>query len=112
MAECNFKDRVIQKLGCAPEAYEKAVFRHCLHSHAVLLAQIFYWLSPGMFEKDMYLIQRSATAKTVEEVCDHVKSFRHIHNNEHERVFHDLLNIRVSGRKMIRLAEQVLEDQT
>lgn len=101
-----FRQAATEHLRCPPEAYEARIFSRCLYRHAKFVA----WALPArFFEDDRYLIGRSANACTVAEIVETVNSVRNA--AAHDETFKDMLKLRISGRKLIRLAEQVLSKQ-
>lgn len=90
------------KLGCRPEEFDKVIFRRCLFPHA----RVFSWVLPRTaFAADWLLIRDAAGAHSFREVIQTVNDHRYIHP-EDETTMH-ALKIRISGRKLIRLAKEI-----
>lgn len=101
-APVDFRSLAAAHFHCAPEAVEKAVFRHCLYFRARFVS----WLLPrGAFAEDWQLIRAVAGTKSLEELVTVVNRFRDVRPDE-ESLMH-LFKLRISGKKLIRLADEV-----
>ena len=110
MVNASFKEAVCAKFGCPAEQYEEAVFRRCLHWQARGPAWLLRMLSRKAFKDDFELIRSVAKAQNEEEVRRTVNAHRDVRPDE-EPLLH-LFNIRVSGRSIIHLAQELFPKQT
>lgn len=98
----SFRELGIASFGCQPETFEKMLFRRTLYLHARILS----WILPKTaFAPDWLLIRDVATARTLQEIVLAVNDHRYIHP-EDETTMH-ALKIRISGRKLIRVAREI-----
>lgn len=107
MDEQCFRDAVVERLGCKTEDYETAVLWHCLYSDSTFIPRQLWRLNPSYFDPDLDLIRQLGNVRRF-------RDFEHIVNhyrkeNSPQGFFRGALNIRVSGKKLIKLAARVFK---
>ncbi len=100
-----FREAVCRKFGCAPEAYPETVFSHCLYPHAAGSVKLIRWLKPDYFAADFELIHQIATVTEMRQVRAEVENHRY--HNPSATLLRRFLRIRLSGRRVIQLADQI-----
>lgn len=100
-----FKDAVCVRFGCSEQQYERVAFRRCLHWQGRLTVWFIRLFSRQAFEGDFTLIRSVGKAQSVEEMVRTINIFRDV-APEDEPLLH-LFKIRVSGRKLIQLAQEL-----
>lgn len=98
-----FADAFAAQFQCSSADFKPAAFRRCLYRRAWLLA----WLLPRrFFEADWVLLDAAASATSVEQVVQTIRNFCRLQAGG-ETIRHRL-KLRLSGRKLIALATQLL----
>jgi hypothetical protein len=100
-----FRAACCDRFRCPEDRFERAVFFHCLHGHAVVPARIIYFLHPTAFSWDFELIRYVATATSLVEFEQEAN--RYVQNSPPSGFLHGALRIRVSGQKLMNLGRDV-----
>jgi hypothetical protein len=105
----SFREAVCQHFRCAPEAYERTVFRRCLYRHAVWPALLLHQFSPDYFRLDFELIRVVASMTDTEQVWAEVR----LHRAEHPPVgfLRRNLRLRVSFQRLLDLSTHLFAEQ-
>ena len=106
MARQKFQLLACQRFNCPPSEYEARVFGKCLYWHARLLAPVVQRLSPDFFVEDFKFIRYLGESTGLREVGVDLLNFRAA-NLGKPSFWRTGLKIRVSGRKVSRLAQQL-----
>lgn len=109
MGRATFAEAVCKYLGCEPAEYEAAVLWRCLRGNPLGLAKLVWAIQPTYFEPDLRLIHQLAGIQRFSEIEKRVNYYRHDHPPA--GVCRNLLGLRVSGMKIIRLAARAFEAQ-
>ena len=102
----SFRKGVCKTLGCSHVGYAEAVFRHCLYPHASLPARVLRSFNPALFASDFELIRLVAEVSDLRDLRKEVESHRYAHRAP--GFLRGYLRIRLSGRRLIQLAQQAL----
>ena len=108
-----FRDLVCQHFRCTQERYEEVVFRQCVYRHAAGIARLIRWCSPNYFEyyfqSDLLLIRFAANATGAASLLTEIRC----HRAEHPptALLHRFLRVRLSGRRLLDLGDQLLSPQ-
>ncbi|HTA30314.1 MAG TPA: hypothetical protein VK731_07500 [Candidatus Cybelea sp.] len=103
MPRVPFKTLYCEKFKCAPDDYEERVFRRSLFWHARLLAPLLRTITPGFFVEDFKFIRYLGEALDARQAKVDVMDFKDT-DRKNWRLLHTGLKIRVSHRKVRRLA--------
>jgi hypothetical protein len=106
-APYNFKTAFCARFEYQQEHFEKRVFWDSMHPEIKILAFLISCLRPSFFRSDLDCIRSIATAETKDEVRAIVRSLR-FDPNFNRGFFRGFLRVRVSGRRLTRLANKVL----
>ena len=107
----NFKTAFCARFEFPQENFERRVFWNALHPQAKPLALLIRFLRPNFFHSDFDCIRSVATAETKQEVCAIINSLQY--DPAFKRgFFRGLLRIRISGRRLTRLAAKVLSGES
>lgn len=111
--------QIVQKMSFA-EAWAKAnpdssrnfvegVFWETLYPHARFFARFIFPIWQGYFANDLEMIQRIGTATSVREVRLEIDNCRYQHREF--GLLRKLFKIRVSGRRLVSLAYEVMHQE-
>jgi hypothetical protein len=89
---------------CAGQNFSRTVFRATLYRHALLVAPLLAWT--GHFAVDYELIAACGEARTMREIHECIVD--HGHHPKNVGVLRRVFRIRVSARRLQRLARQYL----
>jgi hypothetical protein len=103
----NVKAGFCERYGCAPDEFERRVFWRCLYRHALPLAGVIWACNPEFFKTDLQAIRLIGTATSAREVLAEVNSLRDDPRTR-SRFLRESLRIRISGKRLLRLAAAVL----
>jgi len=103
----NFKTAFCARFEYPLENFEKRVFWNAMHPEIKPLAFLINFLRPGFFRSDLDCIRSVAAAETKEEVRAIVNSLQ-FDPTFKQGFFRGLLGVRISGRRLTRLAGKVL----
>jgi len=106
VARKEFQLLICQRFNCSASEYEEKVFRECLYWHARLLSRVLRLLKPSFFAEDFKFINYLGASTGFREVSADLKNFRDA-NAAESSFWRATLRIRVSGRKVSRLAQQL-----
>lgn len=106
MSGRTLRETFCQHHKCAPADFERKVFWRCLYRHAVPLASVLRALDPAFFEEDATMIRQVGFATDLREVDASLKDYHYV-NHARRHWLRTGLRIRVSGRRVRHLAEQV-----
>lgn len=104
--EQNFRNLFCQRFDCPERAYERSVFWRCLYRHALPAAALIYWAAPEVFREDFELI-REVGAMTDSEIIKREVNCFYGRNVRHKTWIRTTLLIRVSGKRLLRLKNQI-----
>ena len=106
MARLTFKSLFCEKFGCSPEQYEELAFRMFLFPHARFLAPVIRIFRRDFFRDDFNFIRYLGESLDVRQAKVDVLDFKDV-GRKNWRLLHTGLRIRVSHRKVRRIAFQV-----
>lgn len=92
---------------CPDLAFERAVFWHSLHRHAVPLAWLLRWLRPAFFREDDQLIQQVGRDRSLEEVAEDIEHFQY-GNRVHSHWLRTGLRMHIAPQRLAALARRCL----
>ena len=98
-----FKELFCETFQCPPEKYEARALRRLLHDHAKFLLLLPRRTSSSVFRDDFKLLRDLGEAVDFREVAAMMDEFR-LSTVLHRNLLRRTLKIRLSGRKIIRLA--------
>jgi hypothetical protein len=107
----SFKMAFCEVFGCSSERYETKVFWRCLYLHSLPLAIICCVICPSIFAKDRQLISTVANLSEMRELMAEADSFASEIRMDRKILRHRLY-LRISGRKLVKLAASVFRDTT
>jgi hypothetical protein len=96
--------------GCPTADFEKRAFKKCLYAHARFLAPFLRVVRPHFFDRDRTFIEYLGTTTNLLDVTDAASHFHDKVGLEAGFCF-NVLKIRVSGSKAIRLAGKLFGEQ-
>lgn len=105
-----FRDAVCQRYGCSPRQYEKVVFRRVMFWRTRfmgLFAGIFY---PDFHFQERNLIRQVGNNTTLGEMQNDIDFYQHKYVSGSLR--RDALGIRLSGKKLMRVARDAFNGGT
>lgn len=103
----NLEERYCAAHKCTAEQFLETAFWECLHRRAVPLAHLMMALNSGYFAADRELIASIAKARTLAQVDEELMAFSF--DLRSVTWLRTGLNIRISGKRVIRLAGRYLE---
>jgi hypothetical protein len=103
----NFKTAFCARFEYPQENFEQRVFWNAMHPEAKPLAWLIRWLRPNFFASDLDCIRSIATAESKGEVRAIINSLQYDPSFK-KGFFRGSLRIRISGRRLTRLAARVL----
>jgi len=103
----NFKTAFCSRFEHPQEHFEQRVFWNALHPEAKPLAWLIRWLRPNFFASDLDCIRSIATAESKGEVRAIINSLQYDPTFK-KGFIRGRLRIRISGRRLTRLAARVL----
>jgi hypothetical protein len=103
----NFKTAFCARFEYQQEHFEQRVFWDAVHPEIKIVAFLISFFRPSFFRSDLDCIRSIATAETKQEVHVIVSSLR-FDPNFNRGFFRGFLRVRVSGRRLTRLANKVL----
>jgi len=83
------------------------LFWRCFYPRAVFPARLIQFVNPDYFEPDLRALRHVGNAGTVTHLLAEVNSFRADYRMR-SRFLHDVLRIRISGKRILRLASEVM----
>ena len=101
-----FEEKFCQAHGCRLEQFERKVFWHCLHRHALVLAPLFLLFNRRYFALDQELIREIRRAEKMNEVWEEIREY--FVSPEYKGWVRKRGNIRISARRLINLARDYL----
>jgi len=101
-----FQQAVCDRFGIAWDRYEWAVLSRCMALPVASLAAVIWLLNRRYFADDMELIFDVAACTCVEQVCTEI--YEHRRHRGVRGIGRRLLNLRVSGRRLVKLAATLL----
>lgn len=105
MDRISFKDRFCRVYQCLPEQFSNRVFWLCLYPQAKLFATTASSANPGAFAWDFDLIESVANAGSLNDIQAEIDL--HHYHRPLTGPLKGLLRIRISGRRLRRLAREV-----
>jgi len=106
MAGRPFKTLFCERFDCAPDRFAETVFRRCLYRHAVPLALFMGRLQAALFAEDRRAIEQFGIATELNQVRAIIKDLAYV-NRLNRHWLRTGLSVRVSGRRLYALAEQL-----
>ena len=97
-----FLEKYCAARGCRREEFIPHLFRRSLHRHALLLALVVAAVRHNHFAPDQELIGLAGRARTMRELDDERRDFRHDARNRHW--WRTRARLRVSTRRLRRIA--------
>jgi hypothetical protein len=95
-----------EQMSCPPAEYEERIFRACLYRHAAFVAKIARGLTTRLFQTDFMMLRYLGHATSPQAVTAELNAFKNGNRNRFSFI-RTALKLRVSGRRVIRLAETV-----
>jgi hypothetical protein len=106
-----FREAFIRRTGGASESFERRVFLHCVPPLQRPLAWLLSELIPRLFLPDFTALSEAAEATSTDEVWRMAGEFRG-NSRYGSNPIRDWLGVRVSGRRLAAIAEEVLGPRT
>ena len=108
MAEAHkdFRTLFCEQFDCTQTEYEERAFRACLYRRARPVARLARSLRKSCFGLDFTLLRYLGDTRSLEEVRVELAAFKDA-NNARPHFFRNALRIRISGRRVARLARRV-----
>jgi hypothetical protein len=103
----NFKTAFCARFEYQQEHFEKRVFWNAVHPEIKIVAFLIRCFRPSFFRSDLDCIRSIAAAETKEEVRAIVRSLR-FDPNFNRGFLRGFLRVRISGRRLTRIANNVL----
>lgn len=103
----NFKTAFCERFEHPHENFENRVFWNALHPEMKPVALLIRWLRPSFFRSDLDCIRSIAHAESKEEVRAIINSLQYDPTFK-RGFFRGVLRVRISGRRLTRLAGRVL----
>ena len=110
MARRPLKELVCSEFKWREADYEGEVFRVCLYPHARLLARVLRKMSPHLFDDDLRLIRHVSDSVSSRDIDMELTYFQD-ELKRSRNVLRKHLKMRVSGRKLARLASHAFAHQ-
>ena len=104
----SFQEKFCDAHHCTPEDFKRRVFWRCLRRHALPFAPILLLFKPGYFYCDWELITAAGCALSLNTVQAEIGEF--FCDTRNRGWWRRRLEIRVSGRRLSRLAAAYLAD--
>lgn len=104
--EPTFQERFCRVYHHTPARFEKSMFWLCLYPHTFPLALLIRWVRPRYFADDFELIRWLAGTRDLEGVSMELKNFQYSRRNRRSWL-RRVLRVRLSGRKIMALADEV-----
>jgi len=101
-----FRERYCETFACPQQYFGRHVLWQCLHPAGRKLAVIIRPAIPVLLAEDLHLIEELGDLRDIEEVVSEVNDFA-THNVPHG-LLRKRMNVRVSGRLLLDLANKVL----
>ena len=95
-----------EQLGCPAAEYEERIFSACLYRHAALVAKMARFLKTQLFETDFMMLRYLGDATSPQAVTAELAAFQD-GNRACPNFLRNGLKIRISGRRVARLAQSV-----
>lgn len=102
----NFRDAYCQKYGCTPEAFEKRLFWHSLHTLAKPIAPLVLMLNRDFFQPDFEAIKHLGNSTNRLNFVSELDAFFY-QNRTSKSAFRGLLKLRISGKKLMAMYQDV-----
>ncbi|MDB6129040.1 MAG: hypothetical protein JWM04_147 [Verrucomicrobiales bacterium] len=103
-----FKEAFCKAYDCKPENYPTCLFWKTLYPHAWLIAPLLYFFNRNYFKEDFVVIEELAKVRNSELYNTDV-TFFHGRNVRDHRSLRRSLGIRVSGKRLIQVKNDVLQ---
>jgi len=101
-----FREAVCERFDVSPDAYEEEVLWRCLFPSALAVGKMLWLVNPGHFDDDLELIRNVADCLSTSEVRTELNDFRY--HRPLKGFGRRFLHIRVSGQRLVNLADMVL----
>jgi hypothetical protein len=101
----SFQTACCEQFGCNPDEYERVVFWHCLHGHAVVPARVIHWVCPSFFEGDLELLRTVARSADLNELGVELNNYRY--QQRATGLVRGVLRVRISGQRILNLGARV-----
>jgi hypothetical protein len=98
-----FRERFCDHFTCKTEDFEKHFLFACLYRHAALLGRLFYYLDKRFFKDDLKLAAIAGVTLSRSELRREI--LNHRYENPPKGILHGTFRIRVSGRRIMDLAQ-------
>lgn len=108
MKRTTFREACCGKFGLAKDHFEEAVLWQCVPGYHRVVGKLEWLVNRAYFEEDLELIRLVADCTTLAELHAGLSYFRSIHPPTGFR--RKLLRARLSGRRLVNLANEVLPD--
>lgn len=102
-----FRNAFCERFNCRRPEFEGKVFWRCLYPHAVPIAKLIMLVDSDYFQEDFEAIRHLGNASTVADVLAEVNSL-HDNYRAHSKFFREVLRIRISGKRLLRLAQKLV----
>ena len=106
-----FRDACCNKLGITHETFEKKVLLTCLPPFYSWLGYIEWHINRSYFEPDQHVIRSVADCKSAWEVREEI-NYHFLDKNIKSGFSRKVLRYRLSGRRLIHLANQCFPEQS
>jgi hypothetical protein len=105
-----FKTLFCERFACPLEEYEERAFRKCLYWHARFLAPMMRMIDPKFFREDFKFICHLGQSVSVTDASIDVAEYGDL-NRGRPKFLRTGFKIRVSGRRAMSVAEQLLREK-
>ena len=108
-----FKSRFCEYYQCPEEKFERAALLKVLHRRSLVLAWLFLYLKPSLFETDFRILRQIGSITSRNNLAAEARDIR----NDYVRfndfgVVRRFLNLRISGQRLMHLANEVWHHAT
>jgi len=110
-AHKDFRTLFCEQFDCTQAEYEERALRACLYRRARPVAKLARSLKKSCFGLDFTLLRYLGDTRSPEEVRVELAAFKDA-NNARPHFFRNALRIRISGRRVARLAQRLFSRST
>ena len=103
----SFRELCCEGLGCDLDSYEDKVFWKSLHLHSLPLAYLIYRKNPMFFREDFEFLHEIGSVHDPDTFKSELNRF-HGRNVRDKSFFRRAFSIRISGKRLIRFKNKVL----
>lgn len=101
----DFRSRFCRKYNCRPEAFERQILGRVLYLHMRPLALIMLAINRQRLQPEQVFVRQIARTATITQVLADVDFYNHKYVTN--SFLRGTLNLRISGRRVIRMAKEL-----